>query len=162
MSTKSEINISTIWDIFKVEIVPEAPGGKLVPKSRLGEVWKKGGNFFSHFSGGRGGSNWLFIPFIVGEKVCWPLFHLDIEKHAREIESCQKFMCRNTRFFVYNTSLKLVKNQAKAKQHPQAEISLFENYSHSSSMLSSKNSKCKLTISKFTSMFVSVRLYDLL
>ena len=27
MSTKSEINISTIWDIVKVEIVPEAPGG---------------------------------------------------------------------------------------------------------------------------------------
>ena len=56
--------------------------------------------------------------------------------------------------------MKLVKNQAKAKQHPQAEVSLFENYSLSSSMLSSKNIKCKLTTGKFTGMFVSMRLYD--
>ena len=35
--------------------------------------------------------------------------------------------------------MKLGKNQAKAKQHPEAELSLFENYSLSSSMLSSKN-----------------------
>ena len=68
MSTKSEINISTIWDIFKVEIVPEAPGGKLVPKSRLGEVWKEGGNFFSHFSGGRGGEQLTFYSIFSGGK----------------------------------------------------------------------------------------------
>ena len=92
----------------------------------------------------------------MGKKVCWALFYLDIEKHAREIESCKKFMCRNTLFFVNNTSLKLVKNQAKAKQHPQAEVLLFENYSLSSSILSSKNSKYKLTTGKFTSMLVSI------
>ena len=34
--------------------------------------------------------------------------------------------------------LKLAKNQVNAKQHPKAELLLFENYSHSSSMLSSK------------------------
>ena len=38
-----------------------------------------------------------------------------------------------------NASLKLAKNQADAKQHPQAELFLFENYSHSSSTLSSRN-----------------------
>ena len=33
----------------------------------------------------------------------------------------------------------MAKNQANAKQHPEAELLLFANYSHSSSMLSSKN-----------------------
>ena len=37
--------------------------------------------------------------------------------------------------------LKLAKNQAKAKQHPEAELLLFENYSLSSSTLSSKNKR---------------------
>ena len=45
MSTKYEINISTIWNIFKVEIwFP--PGGKLISKPRWGEGWKEGGIFF--------------------------------------------------------------------------------------------------------------------
>ena len=52
MSTKCEINISTIWDIFKVEIVLEAPGGKLTSKSRWGKEWKEGGNFFLISLGG--------------------------------------------------------------------------------------------------------------
>ena len=37
--------------------------------------------------------------------------------------------------------MKLAKNQANAKQHPEAELLLFENYSHSSSTLSSKNNR---------------------
>ena len=37
--------------------------------------------------------------------------------------------------------MKLVKNQANTKQHPEAELLLFENYSHSSSTLSSKSVK---------------------
>ena len=41
--------------------------------------------------------------------------------------------------FISNAKLKLAKNQASAKQYPEAELLLFENYSHSSSMLSSKN-----------------------
>ena len=43
--------------------------------------------------------------------------------------------------FVSNARLKLAKNQANAKQHPQAELLLSENYSHSPSTLSSKNIK---------------------
>ena len=35
--------------------------------------------------------------------------------------------------------MKLVKNQAKAKQHPETELLALENYSLFSSMLSSKN-----------------------
>ena len=35
----------------------------------------------------------------------------------------------------------MAKNQANAEQHPEAELFLFENYSYSSSKLSSKNNK---------------------
>ena len=42
-------------------------------------------------------------------------------------------------FFISNTSLKLVKNESNAKQHPKTELYLFENYLHSLSTLSSKN-----------------------
>ena len=41
--------------------------------------------------------------------------------------------------FISNTTLRLVKNQANAKQDLEAELLLFENYSHSSYTLSSKN-----------------------
>ena len=47
------------------------------------------------------------------------------------------FFTSNT--FISNATLKLAKNQANAKQQPEAELLLFENYSHSSSTLSSKN-----------------------
>ena len=43
--------------------------------------------------------------------------------------------------FISNAKLKLAKNQANAKQHPEAELLLLENYSHSSSTLSSKNNR---------------------
>ena len=49
------------------------------------------------------------------------------------------FFISNT--FINNFKLKLAKNQAKAKQHPEAELLLFENYSLLSSKLSSKNSR---------------------
>ena len=53
------------------------------------------------------------------------------------------FADKNTRFFISNTfisnaRLKLAENQAKAKQHSEVELWLFENYSYSSSTLSSK------------------------
>ena len=48
-------------------------------------------------------------------------------------------------FFVSNTlsnaRLKIAKNQANTKQHPEAELLLFENFSHSSSTLSNKNNR---------------------
>ena len=43
--------------------------------------------------------------------------------------------------FISKTRLKLAKNQANATQHPAVEPLLFENYSHSSSKLSSKNNR---------------------
>ena len=49
------------------------------------------------------------------------------------------FFISNT--FLSNVRLKLAKNQANAKPHPEAEVLLFENYSHSSPMLSSKSNR---------------------
>ena len=69
-----------------------------------------------------------------------------------------------TLFYISNTSisnarLKLAKNQANAKQHPVAELLLFENYSHSSPTLSSKNNRIySENISKRTGAPVFIRL----
>ena len=49
------------------------------------------------------------------------------------------FIISNT--FISNARLKLAKNQAKPKQHTEAELLLFENYSLSSSALSYKNNR---------------------
>ena len=55
------------------------------------------------------------------------------------LPQCVTHQKQNTRFFISSIRLKLTKNQAKAKQHPDAELQLFEHYSLSSSMLLSKN-----------------------
>ena len=62
---------------------------------------------------------------------------------CKECEFIKIFFLLNTRFFISNTRirntrLKLAKNHAKAKQHPGAGFSLFENYLPSLTMLSSK------------------------
>ena len=49
---------------------------------------------------------------------------------------CFFFICKT---FISNARLKLAKNQPNAKQHPEAELLLFENYSHSLYTLSSRN-----------------------
>ena len=53
------------------------------------------------------------------------------------------FFISNT--FMSNTRLKLAKSQAIAKQHTEAELWLFENCSHSSFTLSSKNNRTYFT-----------------
>ena len=70
------------------------------------------------------------------------------------------FFISNT--FISNVKLKLAKNQANFKQHPQAELLLFENYLHSlhpryhpkiiGHILKNKQKKTKLS--------VFMRLYD--
>ena len=63
-----------------------------------------------------------------------------IQKHtAYRVLKKKRFL--NTHFFVSNARLKFVKTQANAKQHREAQLLLFENYSHSSSTLSSKNNR---------------------
>ena len=49
------------------------------------------------------------------------------------------FFMSNT--FISNARLKLTRNQANAKQHPEAKLLLFQNYSYSSYTLSSKNKR---------------------
>ena len=56
--------------------------------------------------------------------------------------------------FISNARLKLVKNEANAKQHPEAELMLFENYSHSSSTSSSKNNRAYPKIQASKSVFM--------
>ena len=59
---------------------------------------------------------------------------------TREIHSL--WIHPNTRFFLQATpGWNWLKNQANAKQDPKTELLLFENYSHSSSTLSSKNNR---------------------
>ena len=53
--------------------------------------------------------------------------------------SLHSFFISNT--FISNARLKLAKNQANAKQHPEAELLTSENYWHSSSTLSSNNNR---------------------
>ena len=55
----------------------------------------------------------------------------------KKFQSC--FFISNT--FTSNTRLKSTNNQAEAKQHPEAELLLFENYSLSSCMLTFKNNR---------------------
>ena len=45
------------------------------------------------------------------------------------------------KIFISDARLKFPKIQTNAKQHPKAELLLFENYSHSSSTLSFKNNR---------------------
>ena len=60
--------------------------------------------------------------------------------------------------FISNTMLKLAKNEAKTKQHPEAELLLFENHSLSSSSLSSKKIGHILKYVQKASVPVSMRL----
>ena len=56
------------------------------------------------------------------------------------LEFCNAhFLIRNA--FIDNAKLKLAKNQATARQHPEAELLLFENYSLSLSTASSRNNR---------------------
>ena len=53
------------------------------------------------------------------------------------VELVHTFFISDT--FINNAKLKLAKNQANAKQKPEAEFSLFGKYLHSSSTLSSRS-----------------------
>ena len=77
-----------------------------------------------------------------------------------------EFLCENSYTFFFisntltsNTELILAKNQANAMQHPEAELLLFRNYSHSSLTLSSKNNwTYSENIRKWTIASVFIRL----
>ena len=74
----------------------------------------------------------ILIPWYLQYFTLWKFFFRD--------SLCCNFFIRfdTTRFFIRNTRLNLTKNQAKVKQHSEAELLLFENHSLFSSILSSK------------------------
>ena len=82
------------------------------------------------------------------------------------LQNNERFCFRNTRFVIGNTfvsnDMKSTENQTKAKQHSEAELLLFKNYSHSSSTLSSKNNRrfSSKKYTKTTASSVLMRLYD--
>ena len=61
--------------------------------------------------------------------------------------------------FIRNTRLKLAKNQAKAKQHPEAEFLLSENYLLCLSTLSSKTNRRHSEKCEKASVSVIIGLY---
>ena len=69
---------------------------------------------------------------------CKPSFKLSIKllRAAINIKKYTFLLISDT--FISNVRLKLTKNEAKAKQHPEAELLLFENYSLFLSTFSSK------------------------
>ena len=75
----------------------------------------------------------------------WSISWSNLPSSVKNSRALNAFFISNT--FISNTTVKLVKNQANAKQHlvakqhPETEILLFENYSHSSSTLSFKNNR---------------------
>ena len=68
----------------------------------------------------------------------WTLTRL---KNVRRLKKniIHAFSVSNT--VISNARMKLAKNQTNAKQHPEAELSLLENFLQSSSTLSSKNNR---------------------
>ena len=57
------------------------------------------------------------------------------------IDYITHFFCYKQHFYKQRKAEIGKKKQANAKQHPEAELLLFENFSHSSSTLSSKNNR---------------------
>ena len=77
-------------------------------------------------------------------------------QHLFEVEIMPACFLLISNTFISNVKLKLAKNQANGTQNSEAELLLFENYSYSSSMLSSRKKmrqfakkKVKLIIMKF-------------
>ena len=64
---------------------------------------------------------------------------VNVRKAFLQHASLHLFFISNS--FISNSRLKLTKNQANAKQHPEAELLTYENYKHSSSTLSSNNNR---------------------
>ena len=66
----------------------------------------------------------------------WKYNFSNSAKKLKKNTLLHSFFIRNS--FISNARLKLAKNQANAKQHPEAELVLLENHPYSSSMLSTK------------------------
>ena len=77
-----------------------------------------------------------FRGFVINRPNYNSKYYIDFYYNSKDY---MPFFISNT--FVSNARVILEKNQANAKQHPEAELLLFENYSHSSFTLSPKNNR---------------------
>ena len=91
---------------------------------------------------------------------CYSNFYLIPKALYRNIAIFSQSIQKQNPFIRSNTRLKLAKNQAEAKQHPEAELLLFENHSLSSFLLSSKNKRRHSKSVQKASLYVLKRLYD--
>ena len=73
---------------------------------------------------------------------------------TRKVSHTPRFPFFINNIFISNAGLKLANNQAQDKQHPEDELLLFENYSLSSSTLSSENNRISSKNVQKTSMSV--------
>ena len=78
--------------------------------------------------------NWGYFEAL---KQFLPVHQLD--NSLSHLSSLARFFINNV--FIRNVKMKFPKNQAKAKENPEAELLLLRNYSLSSSTLSSKSNK---------------------
>ena len=77
------------------------------------------------------------LPYLwINSLKLYSLFFLYVKLRAIKIHYTLFFISNN---IISNARLKLAKNQANAKQHPEAELLAFQNNSHSSYTLSTKN-----------------------
>ena len=71
--------------------------------------------------------------------LCEEIAELICANFLKMIEYCGVYTLFISNTFISNARSKMAKNKAKFKQHPEAELSLIENYLLSSFPLSSKN-----------------------
>ena len=69
------------------------------------------------------------------------------------------FVRKKVYWLTYLLTTYLAKNQANGKQHPEAELLVFETYSHCSSTLSSKHSGTYSKNKQRTNVLVLIKLY---
>ena len=79
------------------------------------------------------------MPILLFLKRTGIVYITGLRKNTQKIFRKHAFFISKT--FVSNASLRLAKSQANAKQDPEDESLRFENYSHSSFTLSSKNNR---------------------
>ena len=80
----------------------------------------------------------LLKKWLLVKECLVPIFTIT-EKDTHYKKSYTLFYISNT--FISNARLKMAKIQENAKQHPEAELLLFENYSHSSYTISCRNNR---------------------
>ena len=83
----------------------------------------------------------IFFKWRIKRLICVDILWLTLNMRGIFCNALHYTLFLISSTFISNARLKLAKNQANGKQHPEAEILTSENYWHSSSTLSSKNKR---------------------